>query len=228
MKGTINAKINTKKLVPAITAMKNAQLDLEWKESHIPAAEYTQGMYETELQRLQDHWAGLPSNCIKGWTGYSSLFPSFEECAEKHSRRRQTAEAELKKAQADYNEAKETLDAALSSLQEKIDSVEGRCSTRCVSAYEMVDFLVRLEEFLNIPKVHLNGVKVHVDLYSKSFNVDYPWPDSTQYDAIYARDHWVITKISRDTCSPLKEKATFVHTEASISAIIKAYTHVYI
>lgn len=132
----------------------------------------------------------------------------------------ETAEGKIK-AMEDSSEA------VLSALSDAISDAEGKASVRGISPYIILDALSGIERELNIPKKHLEGVKVHCDPNAQSFPNAYRRashghsPLSTQFDAEYTKGSWRITSITRTYCGT--HEAGLTLTDEAKAAIIRRF-----
>lgn len=85
----------------------------------------------------------------------------------------------------------------IAKLENELSIVQKRKRERTITARDIVQSLVRLEERLGLPQRCLNGMRVRIDCnaqdYAKAYN---GIPYSTQFEAEY-RNGWKITAIER-------------------------------
>jgi hypothetical protein len=121
----------------------------------------------------------------------------------------------------------DSIEAVLSALSDAISEAEGKASVRGISPYIILDALSGIERSLNIPKKHLEGVKVHCDPNAQSFPRAYRRashghsPLSTQFDAEYTKGSWRITSITRTYCGT--HEADLTLTDEAKAAIIRRF-----
>lgn len=82
-------------------------------------------------------------------------------------------------------------------LDTAIEEAQTRARVRTITAREVVDHLVRISEYLDIPKKHMEGIVITADLNNKKLPSAYKGrPESTVFRAAY-RGGWRIESIFR-------------------------------
>lgn len=118
-------------------------------------------------------------------------------------------------------------------LVEKINSraaamlapVQSRATARTITPADMVHALETVEKRLNIPKKALEGCRVYVDVNAQAFALAYKYiEDSTHFAAVYMRDGWRVTSVSREKCGSPLQRYELRLTDAAKAAIIDRYT----
>lgn len=115
-------------------------------------------------------------------------------------------------------------------LNRLIKEAEKKATARTISVSDILKTLWRIEEKLDIPKKHMDGISVSVDIHADSFPNSYKYtPFSTWFYATYKNGSWRITDISRyGTSQNYKRQVVVEHTEASKKAIIDRSTAFYV
>ena len=86
-------------------------------------------------------------------------------------------------------------------LTDAIDAAEGRSTERTITAYDVIESLRSVENSLNIPKKHLEGVSVTIDVNAQRFPKAYRYtPESTIFSATWRKGSWRVTDIYRGEC----------------------------
>lgn len=124
---------------------------------------------------------------------------------------------------AKIRELEDELKSELAKLTEELDNVQKRCSARTITAREIFDELVSIENKLGIAKCHMNGIRVTVDLNARSFPNAYKYiPESTHFNAELRSGKWRITDIRRAQTLRPTVGHNIELTEEAKEAIIKS------
>lgn len=118
--------------------------------------------------------------------------------------------------------------SGMEKLAAALDEVQRRAKVRTISADDVKSALLSINKKLDIPKKHLDGVQICVDIHAQTFPSAYKYrPESTQFVAVNIRGTWYVTGVSRsDTMRPTKAvlcrltdeaKAALVESRASFA-----------
>lgn len=124
-----------------------------------------------------------------------------------------------------YSDARSAFADATSALTEELNTIQRKCSARCVTAENIIEALCDICANLGISKASMNGIKAVVNLEAQHFARAYKYtPESTWFTATYKRGQWEITGIYRDVCTTSKGSLTL--TEEAEKAIISRATRI--
>lgn len=105
----------------------------------------------------------------------------------------------------------------------ELDQVQGRCSERTVSPEDIRQALEYTEKQLDIPRAHMKGVKVRIDLNAQNFAKAYKYEaKSTIFYAEHTGSAWKLTDVERDTCLRAVHKFDVTLTDEAKAAVIKS------
>ena len=86
----------------------------------------------------------------------------------------------------------------IAKLENELGIVQKRKRERTITARDIVQSIVRLEERLGLPQRCLNGMRVRIDCNAQDYANAYKGtPYSTQFEAEYRDGGWKITSIER-------------------------------
>ncbi len=96
--------------------------------------------------------------------------------------------------------------SGMEKLAAALDEVQRRAKVRTISADDVKSALLTINKKLDIPKKHMDGVQICVDIHAQTFPSAYKYrPESTQFVAVNIRGAWYVTGVSRsDTMRPTK------------------------
>lgn len=112
-------------------------------------------------------------------------------------------------------------------LQAILDDVQKRSRTRTVNVADFYDAVKRIEEYLDIPKNALDGVRAHVDIHAQTFpNAYHGTPESTQFEMIFEKRYWRVTRVWRaEVIQSFSRDVTMKLTDAARDAIAARFDH---
>jgi len=139
--------------------------------------------------------------------------------------RRRSTEDEITEAAQELEAAKESFEKTAEQLTAEIKKAEGRATARTITAENLVETLIEIENRLGITKKSMEGIRVVVDYNAQTFPSAYKYrPESTFFVAVYNKG-WKLTDIRRDWTRSPKQAVQIEHTEDSKKAIIDRMTH---
>lgn len=110
-------------------------------------------------------------------------------------------------------------------IEEFITKAEGRARVRTIDYKTIVRDIKCLERELDIPKMHMVGVKAFIDHHAKNFPNAYKGrPMSTQYMIERKSSGWDLRLVERDDVKRESKAFTVVLTDDAKEAIIKTKT----
>lgn len=116
--------------------------------------------------------------------------------------------------------------ATVEALTAAIRAVEGRAKVRTITAEKVLSALSAIERKFGIPKKHMDGLEIDVDLNAQDFPAAYNGrPESTRFLAVYKRGTWRVTEIYRHytRCASQTVKV-YTMPEATKAALVARYS----
>lgn len=111
-------------------------------------------------------------------------------------------------------------------IEEMIKEAEGRATARTIDYEDVEKAILYLEEKLDIPKKHMEGIKAHIDINAQAFpNAYQHTPISTHIHIIRKKTGWDLVKVSRDICKSPTQKFKVWLTDKAKEAIIDRFSH---
>ena len=113
-------------------------------------------------------------------------------------------------------------------LNTAIAAAEGRATARTISAENIFDALEVIEGKLSIPKTHMIGITVDVDIHAQHFPSAYRYrPESTHFTAERTSSGWKVTSIYRGTTNSPSNRYYVKLTDKAKKSIVESRTHFY-
>lgn len=105
-------------------------------------------------------------------------------------------------------------------ITEEIAAVEGRSTTRTITAEEVIEFCNSIVPHVGISKAAMEGVWIHADLNSEYFPNSYKFtPVSTHFTALYHGGAWYLQSLGRNACYGGRRCLVY-YTDEAESAIL--------
>lgn len=109
-------------------------------------------------------------------------------------------------------------------LQAALDRIQSRSRVRTIDVDDIYKAAAHVEKKLGIPKKTLEGVQVHVDLYAQTFPSAYHGiPESTQFDMVFSKRFWRVTKVSREQCKSNGHDYRVTFTDEARRALVERF-----
>lgn len=109
-------------------------------------------------------------------------------------------------------------------LQAALDRIQSRSRVRTIDVDDIYEAAAYVEKKLGIPKKTLEGVRVHVDLYAQTFPSAYHGiPESTQFDMVFSKRFWRVTKVSREQCKSNGHDYRVTFTDEARRALVERF-----
>ena len=110
-------------------------------------------------------------------------------------------------------------------IEEFITKAEGKARVRTIDFKTIVKDIKCLERELDIPKMHMVGIKAFIDHHAENFPNAYKGrPMSTQYMIERKSSGWDLRSVERDDVKRESKAFTVVLTDDAKEAIIKTKT----
>ena len=110
-------------------------------------------------------------------------------------------------------------------IKQAIKVAEGRATARTICASDIFTAVQYIEQYLDIPKKLLLGVKAQVDYNAQNFPNAYKYiPESTHFELERVASGWAVTAIYRGRCGGPKSTYHLKLTEEAKAAIIQRCT----
>lgn len=107
-------------------------------------------------------------------------------------------------------------------LDEAIKVAEKRARIRKITPEDVVKGCSMAEERMSIPRTHMDGVFISVDMNAQRFPSCYNGiPESTKFDAKNVRGNWYVTRIYRSRCRWAGKEVKIRLTDDAKAAVIK-------
>lgn len=107
-------------------------------------------------------------------------------------------------------------------VTEILAKVQARCTARTISYADITDALEKAEHYWGIPKCHLDGTTVTVDVHGDNFPNAYKFvPESTIFSAVNLRGKWYITDIRRAMTRRLNARVCCTLSDRAVAALIQ-------
>ena len=107
-------------------------------------------------------------------------------------------------------------------LDKAIDAAEGRARIRRITSEDVVEGCHMAEVRMGIPRKHMDGVTISVDMNAQKFPNRYNGiPESTHFDAINRKGKWYVTKIYRGRCRYAGHEVEIKLTDAARADVIR-------
>lgn len=95
---------------------------------------------------------------------------------------------------------------AYANLTSAIEEAQGKCRARTIDPDTVIDYAVKVTRYLDIPKCHMEGVLVTVDVYhNESYHKNYKTPVSTHFTITYRKCKWRLVHVWRDYIGRARE-----------------------
>lgn len=102
-------------------------------------------------------------------------------------------------------------------LQKELDEVQRRCKERMLTAKDIQDILSGIP----VPKIHLDGTKVHWDGSEKMPRAYKYTPQSTHFTAVNAGGKWYVVDLYRASCPNRVTKGEIEYSDRAKAWIIE-------
>jgi len=117
-------------------------------------------------------------------------------------------------------------DANKSRIEEMIKAAEGKATARTITYKDIVDSIEILEEKLNIPKKHMEGISASIDYNAQTFPRAYKYtPSSTCFEVVRKKSGWDLMYVERSRCRNEEQAFDVVLTEKAKEEILKKHMH---
>ncbi len=132
----------------------------------------------------------------------------------------------IESAETQHRDAKAAFAAECDRINKVIHGVEGKSTARTATAEDLASTLCEINEKLNIPKKHMNGIVAVIDKNAQSFPNAYKYqPKSTQFMCEFKNGTWRLYGIFRDRCCNDGHHVTLTLTKDAEDAIIRNFKH---
>lgn len=109
-------------------------------------------------------------------------------------------------------------------LEGALNRIQSRSRVRTVTVKDVYEAAEHVERKLGITKKALEGVRVHVDLAAQTFpNAYHGIPESTQFDMVFTKRFWRVTKVSREQCESSGRDYRVTFTEDARKALVERF-----
>lgn len=115
-------------------------------------------------------------------------------------------------------------DKNMDKLNAAIKEAEGKAPARTITAMTIKWAVTAVEQTLNIPKKHMEGIRVRCDLHAQKYPNAYKYtPESTQFVLERIHGAWYVTKIERYRTGTTEKKFMLGLTEDAKKALIERF-----
>lgn len=84
-------------------------------------------------------------------------------------------------------------------IEDMIKSAQGKSRERVITYDDMICSIRKIEDYLGIPKKHMEGIKADVDVWASNFPKAYKYtPKSTHFYMIRKKSGWDLLGVSRE------------------------------
>lgn len=109
-------------------------------------------------------------------------------------------------------------------LQAALDRIQSRSRVRTIDVGDVYKAAEHVERKLDITKKALEGVRIHVDLHAQTFPNAYRGiPESTQFDMVFSKRFWRVTKVSRERCESNGHDYQVTFTDEARRALVERF-----
>ena len=112
-------------------------------------------------------------------------------------------------------------------IEKALDEVQGRCKTRLIDYYDIVNELKAVDEQFSkvCTKKAFENTEVLIDVNGQNFPNSYKFSaKSTQFRAVYLKSKWRIMYIGRDFCKSYSQRWNIVLSDTAKECILQAYS----
>lgn len=111
-------------------------------------------------------------------------------------------------------------------IEEMIKAAEGKSKERVITYDDMIHSIRKIENYLGIPKKHMEGIYADVDVWAQNFPRAYKYtPKGTQFYMVKKKSGWDLLRVSREITRRAYHTYQLELTDDAKEAIIKAHSN---
>ena len=112
-------------------------------------------------------------------------------------------------------------------IEKALDEVQGRCKTRLIDYYDIVNELKAVDEqFSKVStKKAFENTEVLIDVNGQNFPNSYKFSaKSTQFRAVYLKSKWRLVYLDRDFCKSYAQRWNITLSDTAKESILQTYS----